>query len=679
MLVILIALLALLIPILFGIYLMSKMRFLSTWLEAAALGIPTGIVLFTAFLFALYAIVGSLPIIIICLALAVFLLPMLVDVVLYHASKSNARAPKRAARSSHKKLELFGLSLNLLLTILLLCLIIWSIFLFSVTQSGNTVYCINAGCSDTLYHVGLGNSLIYTSFPPKYPFAIGTMNVYPFMNDFYSMLLNYLGFGLVASIIVPDLLLIFSFVTLSVLLAYRITKSAAATIASAAIFWFGGTGLMKIIDYPFVGYLSKYMQPIHLILTEYTPQAHTTILQFVSSMLQMSAIPITYWTTIINNMLIAQHDFMLGLPMGLLLIYLLYTFVFENKKPLKFGAPELVVIGMLAGLMPLVHPSTLLVLLVAGIFLVLYTALIKESRPNLLKWLLIIIPFILLATPELYYMNMQHRSSNWFFPNYGGFVINAAHSAVLTTLYTFINIVFFWIEAASLPIILAFAGLYIAKRNTRLIFIPFFLLLVMITFYSPMPNPADSNKIFLYVFLMLSILTGVFIEWLYKHKGIILKIIAIIVVLLITFNFVYVYISDITMSMQTLVSSAQMDAAKFILYNTPPNAIFAENGYNSFFNPIASTVGARITIISYNVYVGGIYKYQPNVLNDYNNDVFEDGSCSIINNFNVSYIYLQSPNTTSAHVFDNSNFTQIFYMRDNQDNQYIYIFKAHCG
>ncbi|MCL4373705.1 MAG: hypothetical protein M1360_02375 [Candidatus Marsarchaeota archaeon] len=661
-------------PLVFGVYLMSRMRFLNTWLEAAAFGMPAGIALFTAFLFLLYAIAGDFSMLIVYMALAVFLLPVIADISLrlWHKGPS-----LRGARRVEKAMPLLGLNTKLLLTILVLFMVISSIFIFSVSRSGNTIYCIDAGCSDTLYHIGLGNSLIYTGFPPKYPFAIGTTNVYPFMNDMFAMLLNYLGFGLVASIIVPDILMVFSFVTISVLFAYKATKSSGAAIASVAVFWFGGNGLMKLIDVPFATYLSKFMQPIHLIPQELSYMPHATVLQYASSLLQMSAISITYWTTIINDMLIAQHDFMLGLPMGLALLYLLYMFVFEKGKDHKFGARELILIGVLAGLLPLIHPTTLVVLIVVGIFFLAYSMIIKEKRGILLKWLYVVIPLLLLAVPELYFMNMQHRSSNWFFPNYGGFVIHT-HVAALTYLYTFANIVFFWIEVASLPIILGFVALLFVKRDVRLLFVPFFVLLATITLYSPLPNPADSNKIFVYIFFVLSLLTGMLLERIYRHKGMVLKIAAIIILLLIVFNFAYVYLSDIVQGMQILVSSAQMSTAEFILYNTPINAVFAENGYNSYFSPIASTLGARVTLISYDVYVGGIFKYTPSTLEAYNKEIFSSGSCSLIRQFNISYIYLQTPNTTAAKVFDNSNFSKVYSTYDNQKNQYIYIYKTYC-
>ncbi|MGC8651867.1 MAG: hypothetical protein ACP5UH_01280 [Candidatus Micrarchaeia archaeon] len=660
-------------PLIFGIYLMSKMRFIRAWLEAVAFGVPVGIALFAAFLFLLYTVVGSLSLLTICMAVVVFLLPVIVDMSFGFVRSNHKTHTLRRGQA----LSLFGIDANLVLAIFVLSIIISSIFLFSVSRIGNTIYCIDAGCSDTMYHIGLGNSLIYSAFPPKYPFTIGTINVYPFMNDMFSMLLNYLGFGLVASIIIPDLLLVFSFVTLSVLFAYRVTKSVGATLASTATFWFGGAGLMKLIDVPFAAYLSKFMQPVHLIPLELSSMPHATALQFASSLLQMSAIPTTYWTTIINSMLIAQRDFMLGLPVGIALLYMLYVFVFGKGEGAKFGARELVLTGILAGLLPLVHPSTLLVLCVVGLFFLLYTIAIKEKRAYAAKWLYIIIPLLILATPELYFMNMQHRSSNWFFPNYGGFIIHT-HQAILTYLYTFVNITLFWVEVASLPLVLGFIALLFVKKDERLLFIPFFVLLAMITLYSPMPNPADSNKIFVYIFLVLSILTGVLVERIYRRKGALLKAAAIIIVLLTTFSFAYVYISDITQAPQTLVSGAQMAAANFILYNTPANAIFAENGYNSFFNPIASTIGARVTLISYSVYVGGIFKYPPDELSAYNNEIFGAGSCNIIKQFNVSYIYLQTPNVTSMQVFNSSNFSEVYGVFDSQENQYIRIYKTEC-
>ena len=89
---------------------------------------------------------------------------------------------------------------------------------------------------DFLFHLGIGNSLIYGPFPPQFPYAAGAANVYPFIPDFYSALLVYSGLGLVMPFYLMNFLLYFSLVAIGSYLFFQaVEKPVAAPVRDVHI------------------------------------------------------------------------------------------------------------------------------------------------------------------------------------------------------------------------------------------------------------------------------------------------------------------------------------------------------------------------------------------------------------------------------------------------------------
>ena len=145
----------------------------------------------------------------------------------------------------------------------------------------------------------------------------------------------------------------------------------------------------------------------------------------------------------------------------------------------------------------------------------------------------------------------------------------------------------------------------------------------------------------------------------------------------ICFNALFVVYFDDLHNVQLLESPAEMAAASFIANNTPEGAVFAVSDYDTF-NPVVSTLGSRQTIISIAMYVGGIVTVPPQKLEAANSKIISDGSCSAIEDYNVSYVYLQSSNYSSGKPFDNSNFSVVYRAHDSMLNDNITIYRTHC-
>ena len=99
-----------------------------------------------------------------------------------------------------------GLKVALALFVLVISLMLAT----SIYWYGGSIFCRSiAFCSDLAYHLGIGNSLLYSHFPPKYYFSAGTENVFPFIADLYMSVLYEQGAGFVLAVVVPSVMCFF--------------------------------------------------------------------------------------------------------------------------------------------------------------------------------------------------------------------------------------------------------------------------------------------------------------------------------------------------------------------------------------------------------------------------------------------------------------------------------------
>ena len=203
------------------------------------------------------------------------------------------------------------------------------------------------------------------------------------------------------------------------------------------------------------------------------------------------------------------------------------------------------------------------------------------------------------------------------------------------------------------------------------------LLWVFITVYAVQPNPTDSNKIFVYIFLMMSILASYPLLWLYNRKSLLVKAAAIVIIASISLNFAFVY-RYWAMSPLPWITSTAFNATNFILQNTNQSAIFAVSNNESLLQ-VVSSLAHRQTLISVEPYVAmDEYTYPLQQLNSINAQIFEYGNCTAIREYNISYVFYQESNVSGEKVFENSDFKLLYNTTDQLRNRVIAVYKAVC-
>ncbi len=655
------ALLIIAIGILFGFSLVSYCDIFSSFMSRLALAIPLGVASISFVELAAYAALGSITQSSIFLALGVLLVA---SFALFLHSK------KPLKRFFIGERILFDMPISAQVAVLAVSIIISIVFASSIFMQNGTMYCVDAGCSDISYHMGVGIALLNSAFPPKYPFSIATVDAYPFINDLFSALLLKEGFGVVQAVVVPDIALVFSLISLSMLIAYRLLKNSSAAISALLMFWFGGNGIMLFLEYPFRAQLTPIFQPAHLL---YVNGATAGILGILNTLYYTSSEFITYWVPVLNMMLIAQRDLLLGLPIALLVILLLYEFTLGDRGKRKKSMRLPVLAGLATGMLPLVNPPALIAIAAFGATVFAYS-LVRKKREAMIGLVAALLVAVIIAVPQLIFLNSQSRA-----PNFSGFealFLISSPNPLLQFAYTLAYALFFWTVVLGVVFIIGIVGLIKAKSKLRIFAAPFLALIPLVMVYRFLPDPADANKIVLYAFLALCLLSGYLLSVLWSgdrwHKAA-----AAVLLLLVVFNYPFIFVWHDVGNAQLLYSSGQLNATAYIMNHTAPNSIFAVSDYSDFKQPVSGLAG-RQTLISVSTYASGIYTYTPEELEAANNAIFSQGNCSVIREFNVSYVYLLARGANNESVFNNSNFTLLYDSYDSQLGERIDIFKTEC-
>lgn len=660
---VLLALLVLFGSLSIGISVASRLRSASGMLFRIAVGIPVGIMLFSGALIAAYFAFGSIS------TYAVLLVVALSLVASYALICRNPGMVLGSGKVKEPRRVLWAVG-----AVFLMLFMFW---FTSMYQSDGALYCRNnAACSDLLYHFGIGNSLLYHKPLPPYPYSIGTVNVFPFAFDLYSSLLMKLGFSMLYANLVPEIMLLLSLAYLSAMLLYRITRSTAATAAAMLMFWFGTNYAVAFVTYllaPHIGVLDQ-LPRLQGALALNGLSAHTEL----GSILALSGGFVTQWIPVLNPILMPQRDFLLGLSLGIAVLYLLYGTLFERKR---LNAGELLLVGTAVGLMPLIHPPTEVVLVFAVVFSVAYLALKGRLGSGIGRAWIAAVPAIAMGSLEARYMMMQELPAGWYHFVYLSRIFNG-QNVLMTVLNTAAANVAFLVEAFGLVFVLAVIWIFISKdRRTGVLAVPVFALLFVSMVFSFQPVWTDNGRITLYAFLFLSAFAGALVGRLWGMRGRLPKAAACALLLLISGNSAVIYInSTIMYSGYWLLTQQELDAAHFIMNSTPIGSVFAVSNYYQLQNQPVSTVAARQTVLSESPYVElEAHSLPISKLLSIQNAILQGGSCGMIREYNVSYIYIDSERPSDVEPFGNGNFAKVFSVTDSYFGRNITIYRALCG
>lgn len=371
-------------------------------------------------------------------------------------------------------------------------LIFWSRALF-YDPAGNLVAGHVNIWGDWAAHFTMGSAMENRGFILQTsPFLLGAKFSYPFVSNMISAVMLSITGDFIYSFVIPSFFLSIFLVWSVYYFFFTLWKSEKKAILSSLVFMLnGGLGFYFYIreliaaDKPIFKYL---LHPLHEV-TRYDVQS-------------------IKWINVIDSMIIPQRAFLLGFPLTVLTLTIIYKNYFENKKVnLKLN----IIAGIILGLMPIIHTHSFLAAFIILAFWsvehILNHTKINIKKKTIEKWpseqirnwsnLAIITAIISLPLIDKYFMGNVDQGFSKFFPGW------------LARSYQMNWFEFWWRNWFLVPW-LSFAGfLMIAKRNIKKLFIfsPFIFIFIIANLYLFQPFAWDNTKMFVWSSLGFSYLT----------------------------------------------------------------------------------------------------------------------------------------------------------------------------
>jgi len=516
------------------------------------------------------------------------------------------------------------------------------------------IKCIDGFCSDAPFHMSIMNSFVYrNNFPPENPLLAGTKLAYPFLNDFLSAILIKAGFPLLLPIVLPNLLFVFSFVTLAFYFIRDVSKNKLVTSFALLLFFFGGIGFFNIVT---------ILNGNTLGGVEYRLSPDFNSISSVASY------PYFNFAEVLTNIFIPQRSYLVGFPIALIVLTFFYRNAFGAKK---LNKKELLLCGTLVGLLPLFHAHSFIILSFVGGVLFLF------SRKK--EWLYFIVPLVLFSLPQVLWIMSVPKVDNFF-----GFVFNDGFWNFDSRLAGFDGIamttlshIVFWIRTLGFPFILGTIGIFLMLKKPMkrikeiksilLFFVPFALLFIAANVVRFQPSFGNNNKITLYFLLFMCIFSSLLLEKLFK-KNIFGKALVILIIFLSSLQFIFYANQNLIIAQRDYDSESyhgyypyifdkiDFTVADWIVKNTDEKSIFLTEDSMNHLVPALS--GRSV--------VKGVYVWDIGVLvNDPEadiNQIYASGDCDLAKKYGVDYVFI-GPYEASIATYDfssSSNYARVY-------------------
>ncbi|MGH9946302.1 MAG: hypothetical protein ACRD6X_03795 [Pyrinomonadaceae bacterium] len=342
------------------------------------------------------------------------------------------------------------------------------------------------------------------NFPPINPSYAGAKLSYPFIPDLVTAAFIKLGAGVREAMLVQNVAWAFSLFVILERFVYRLLNdSLAAKIAPALLFLSGGLGFLWFFS-DFGSQAKGFSDFLFSLPKDYTIG------------------PDFRWGNSLVTLFITQRSLLLGMPITIIVLGFLWKrFATESReiKPKGSKSPQLhfsptpFLVGLTAGLLPLIHLHSLFVLFIVVAFL--FFMRFEKWR----EWLAFGMGVCVIAIPELIWTitgSATHAAE--FFQFHFGW--DAGET----------NILWFWLKNTGIFIPILIFGIYltfkekdrkeIAGRTFLLKFyLPFIFLFVLSNVAKLAPWEWDNIKVLIYWFVGSLPFAAFAIAWLWKKSN----------------------------------------------------------------------------------------------------------------------------------------------------------------
>jgi hypothetical protein len=441
------------------------------------MGATTGMVLFASlgFLFALWLGFGAASI---CLALLVILLPSLLLLgknfreravgQTREALQLGLRAARRPTRATIAYV-LFYCALAILLS---------AVFASAAYETPSGIFtAVRNNLGDLPLHLQVISSFaLGHNLPPEDPTFAGVRFAYPFMADFLAaMLMKATGTDAIGAMWAANMFAALALVGMLHYWTLLLTRNRlAGFIAPLLVLFSGGLGWARIF------------QDVHdsdhglIPLLASLPHSYTI----------MDGGGILRWGNSITTLFVPQRSILFGMPLAIVVFCQWWLAIDADSEPeaqpvsQTNGIRRMLAAGIFAGLMPLVHAHTFLVVMAMG------TCLALIFHKSWRAWLLFFTSAIIIALPQLLWLG---RSGGVKLTSYLGWQPGWDHASF--------NPVIFWLANTGLFIPLLLMALlwrapgFALPRRVLKFYAPFLLCFILPNLFKVAPWIWDNIKV----------------------------------------------------------------------------------------------------------------------------------------------------------------------------------------
>ena len=436
---------------------------------------------------------------------------------------------------------------------------------------------------DLSLHLAVATSIVGAKFPLHNSLMLGATMAYPYLSDSIASTLILFGTELNnAMFLTGTLMMTLVFAGYALLCMQLCRRRGAAVLAFFLLFLNGGLGFLYTIDATVQGYsVTTLWDNIRTVLTGYyqtptnQPDPHNI-----------------RWVNIICDMLVPQRGILGGWTMLMPALNLLVPPLCQKQK---HSPRAIVLLGLFAGGLPLIHTHSYLALVLFSAGACLYCVLTEqENRWQAFKpWLIYGVIAAALSLPQLIaFTFVQATGSDHFLRFQFNWCNNRGGNGLVDTY------LWFYIKNIGLPYLLILLALCQRKkgdevRQNRLIASGAFLIYLIAEFILFQPNEYDNNKLlYVWFLLCLPMAADYAMEIFERLRGLGGRRLIAVGFLMTCFLSSGLTIARECVSDYHAYSAVDVETAEYIRENTPEHSVWLTG--NQHLNPVSSLAGRTI-------------------------------------------------------------------------------------
>ncbi len=461
--------------------------------------------------------------------------------------------------------------LPIALVVPLLILSIYLQYTHTLREVDGALHVGQSTYGDLCLHLGIATGLQGSAYPPEYTLIQDVLLGYPFLMDALSASMIALGTDLAASFVIPGSLMMGLVYLGFVFFAWELTRSrAAVVVAYLLLFLNGGLGFFYVLDgvwqdstlfqNVFTGY---YAAPANMVENNIR------------------------WVNVICDMMIPQRTLLAGWTMVVPALYLLALAMRERSRRLY------IVLGVLAGAMPMIHTHSFLALALISAGCLVWTLWhAPERKKALVDFAFYAGIAAALALPQVL---------TWSIPQTVG---GSSLTGSLSLRFNWVNYdtstgrlidgyFWFWIKNIGPVYLLMVPAALLSKGWKRGLALGALFVYVAAEFIQFQPNPYDNNKLFYVAFLLMLPLVGSYLVALWNRlRGLPGRALLAAVFLAVSLTSGALSLAREAVSDYQLFSADEVEAAAYIRDELPADAVYLTGDQHN--NLVAALAGRQI-------------------------------------------------------------------------------------